>query len=364
MKPRKRSSPQGAAPPLNKSSPAARSERSEIASMPGHGILQVVRGAQAGVPKYTRELVASVRESRTRTEVEPALSLDDFAGRDLAALWIGHATVLLRMGGKTILTDPVFSERIGMMLGGLTLGVKRLIPPAVDVGHLPKIDLVLLSHAHFDHLDRPSLKRLAAGPGRGAPVVTAMNTSRLIPSGFGDVGELAWDREIRIGDLTIRAMRPVHWGARTAVDRHRRFNSYLLETPDRRVLFAGDTALTDAFDRVGPVDLSMFGIGAYDPWEAQHATPEQVWSMYSRMSGGSPAGRLLPMHHSTFALGREPIDEPMRRLVVVSGERTDRLVAFRPGQLWCSGAQLQAETQKGREPLVSQGPASDRCEHL
>lgn len=307
--------------------------------MPTESIRRVVRGAQSGVPKYTRELVASVRERNARTEVSPALDLADFTQRDLAALWIGHATVLLRVGGMTILTDPVFSDRVGMTVGGVTFGVKRLIPPAVDVDHLPKIDLVLLSHAHFDHLDRPSLKRLAAGPARGAPVVTALNTSRLVPEGFGQISELPWDRDLRMGELSIRALRPAHWGARTAVDRHRLFNSYLLESSTRRVLFAGDTALTDAFDRVGPVNLSVFGIGAYDPWESDHATPEQVWSMYTRMSGGTPAGRLLPMHHSTFALGREPIDEPMKRLLDVSAGSFKRLVAYHPGLMWCqSGA--------------------------
>src|SRR6185369_8558322 len=192
-----------------------------------------------------------------------------------------------------------------------------------DVDHLPPIDVVMLSHAHFDHLDRPSLKRLAAGPAKGATVVTAQFTRKLVPPGFGDVLELPWRQVLRLGkpgcgegEVVVQAMQPEHWGARTAVDRHRRFNSYLLEAPGGRVLFAGDTAHTHAFDVLGPtgVDLAVFGIGAYDPWEHAHATPEQVWSMYTRLSGGSPRGALLPMHHSTFVLGREPLHEPIERL--------------------------------------------------
>jgi L-ascorbate metabolism protein UlaG (beta-lactamase superfamily) len=292
-------------------------------------------GAQSGVPKYTRELLASVRERNRRPRIEPALSLGDFASRDLAALWIGHATVLLRVGGRTILTDPVFSERVGMTLGGVTFGVRRILPPAVDVEHLPAIDLVLLSHAHFDHLDRPSLSRLAQGPARNAAVVTAQNTRRLVPTGFASVTELPWGRAMDVGGVRLTALRPEHWGARTAVDRHRRFNAYLIESAARRVLFAGDTAETDAFDRVGPADISIFGIGAYDPWEEQHATPEQVWRMYTRMSGGTPEGKLLPMHHSTFALGREPLDEPMKRLLHASAGNFRRLIAYHPGLMWC-----------------------------
>jgi L-ascorbate metabolism protein UlaG (beta-lactamase superfamily) len=207
----------------------------------------------------------------------------------------------------------------------------------VDIDHLPPIDLVLLSHAHFDHLDRPSLTRLVKGPARGANVVTASNTKRLFPEGFAEVTELPWKRSARVGSgVTISAIRPEHWGARTAVDRHRRFNSYLLEGPHHRLLFAGDTAHTHAFDHVGAVDLAIFGIGAYNPWEEAHATPEQAWSMYTRLSGGSPRGRMLPMHHSTFILSKEPLDEPLRRLKRAASPHEEHIVAEMPGEMWAA----------------------------
>lgn len=295
-------------------------------------------GTRSAVPRYTREFMASMRERKHRHgPVQPEVDLAELRGARLGAFWIGHATVLLRVGGLNILTDPVFSRRVGMTLGGVTLGVARLKPPAVDVDHLPPIDLVLLSHAHFDHLDRPSLKRLALGPGLGATVLTATNTKRLVPPGFGDVIEVPWKRSVRIAGVTVSAVRPEHWGARTAVDRHRRFNSYLLECSHDRVLFAGDTAHTHAFDQIGAVDLSVFGIGAYDPWEGHHATPEQVWSMYTRLSGGRPQGWLLPMHHSTFALGREPLHEPMQRLKRVACPHEHHIVAETPGSMWVLG---------------------------
>lgn len=306
------------------------------------GLQRAVAATKCGVPRYTRELIASVRELRNpqgrvdadRTDHLIAPFVRPHSTGSVDALWIGHATILLRIGSTTILTDPVFSSRIGVTLGSMTFGLRRVRPAALDVHHLPTIDLVLLSHAHFDHFDRPSLRKLASGPAAAATVVTASHTRRLLPSGFGSVIELPWRRSVRIKDVTISAMRPTHWGARTAVDRHRAFNSYLIEGSHRRVLFAGDTAATDAFDRLGAVDLAIFGIGAYDPWEHAHATPEQVWDMYTRLSGGVASGQILPMHHSTFVLGREPLDEPMQRLLSVARADTPRIVAALPGDVW------------------------------
>jgi L-ascorbate metabolism protein UlaG (beta-lactamase superfamily) len=285
--------------------------------------------ARSGARRYPGELAASVRTPADSHPVAP-LTLESAASRSpLAAAWLGHATVLLRLGDQWILTDPVFSHRIGIRLGRMVMGVSRVMP-AFDLAALPPIDLVLISHAHFDHLDKPTLRRIVSPETR---VITAKNTRRLIPRGFGEVRELHWDESVDLGPLTVSALRPQHWGARTAWDRHRGFNSYVLEsrsTQRRRVLYAGDTAHTDAFAAVGGADLSIFGIGAYDPWIANHASPEQVWAMH-RQAGGA---YLLPMHHSTFRLSDEPMDEPLRRLLAAAGEEADRVVAREPGRLW------------------------------
>lgn len=250
----------------------------------------------------------------------------------LGAVWLGHATTLLRLGRRWILTDPVFSARIGMRVGPFTLGLPRLAP-AVDPRSLPPIDVVLISHAHFDHLDRPSLRTLATlNPGR-TRVVTAAGTRSLIPAGFADVTELPWDQSIEMLGVTLRAIKPRHWGARTVWDRHRGYNSYLLSTPEASILYAGDTALCESYDhlaRVGGVDLSIFGIGAYDPWIENHASPEQVWQMHS----GAMGRRLMPIHHSTFELSDEPLDEPMKRLLAVAGAHRDRIVAHELGMMY------------------------------
>jgi L-ascorbate metabolism protein UlaG (beta-lactamase superfamily) len=302
-------------------------------------VRRATAAARSGLRRYPRHLLHSLRDSvvaRDRLHPHvPGLQLDNFASSDLSAVWVGHATVLLHVAGLNILTDPVFSHRIGMSIGSRTFGLGRVLPLPLDVHHLPRVDLILISHAHFDHLDKPSLRRLAS---RTTTVVTAANTRRLIPHGFKDVVELDWDGEVRFGEgrrrLRLTAVRPQHWGARTALDKHRGFNSYVIEAPGQRLLFAGDTAHTDVFDRVGPVRLAAFGIGAYEPWIHAHASPEQVWSMFSRMGGDY----LLPMHHSTFDLGDEAHDEPLRRLMRAARGHHDRIVCRQPGHVWRASA--------------------------
>ncbi len=241
--------------------------------------------------------------------------------------WLGHCSTLLRIDGLTVLTDPVLSLQVGLRLGLVTIGPRRLLP-AVSIADLPHIDLILVSHAHFDHLDRPTLKRLAD---RGTRVITAGATARHIPSGFAKVDELRWGERTHIGPLSISALRPEHWGARMAWDRHRGFNSYLLESQSgQRVFFAGDTAMTDAFDAHGPVELAIMGIGAYNPWEHFHATPEQALTMARAMN----ARMLLPVHHSTFKLSDEPLDEPMQRLLAAADGGPERVLKLRLGEVF------------------------------
>lgn len=242
----------------------------------------------------------------------------------LAASWLGHATTLLRVGDLTVLTDPVLSGRIGPRVAGRTMGVSRLM--GAPVGVPPPVDVILISHAHFDHLDRPSLRRLVSPR---TTVITARNTGRLIPGGFGDVIEVDWGQELTHRGVSFGAIQPAHWGARTAWDRHRGYNAYMVRTGRQSVLFAGDTAATEAFAGLKP-SLAVFGIGAYSPWEHMHATPEQVWDMF----GASGARWLMPIHHSTFELSDEHVDEPMQRLLAAAGTDEPRVVARTAGDVW------------------------------
>jgi L-ascorbate metabolism protein UlaG (beta-lactamase superfamily) len=147
------------------------------------------------------------------------------------------------------------------------------------------------------------------------------------------VHELGWGGQIRVGPATLRGIQVSHWGARLRSDVHRGFNGYLIETGRHRVVFGGDTALTDTFRAVRssrPVDLAILPIGAYDPWIRVHCNPEQAW----HMAGDCGAERILPVHHQTFRLSREPYFEPVERLLEAVGPDASRVVTTRIGQEW------------------------------
>src|SRR6185369_10127610 len=147
-------------------------------------------------------------------------------------------TVLLKVDGTTILTDPVFSDRVGLSLGPLTLGLKRLMAPAVPFHLVPGVDVVLLSHAHMDHFDLPTLRRLESPR---TTVVTARKTSDLLrPGRHGHVRELGWGERTRVGAVEIRGIEVKHWGARMRTDVYRGYNGYLIEAGHYRILFGGD----------------------------------------------------------------------------------------------------------------------------
>ncbi len=253
-----------------------------------------------------------------------------WAAETFGACWLGQATVLLRMGGLTLLTDPHLEERAGFDIAGHRVGRLRSTALPAGAHDLPDLNVVLLSHAHLDHWDRSTLLRIAHPR---TTVVIPTGTRRLLPSGFGEVIELPWGHEAWTRDMRITAIRPRHLGARFFFDTHRGYNAYLVEAAGRRVLFAGDTAHTGAFDHLasGPragVDLAILGIGSYHPWEDRHATPEQAADMARRMG----ARLILPVHHSTFRDPGEPIDEPLQRLMAACDP--SKIICPRVGDSW------------------------------
>ena len=240
--------------------------------------------------------------------------------------WLGHATVLINFYGLRIITDPALFTRIGVDVGVGTLGPMRLVQCALTPDELPEIDLVLVSHAHFDHLDTPSL-----GAIRGKPAaVMAASTSDLLPSdGYSSVTELRWNESTKVqarhGDALVRAIEVKHWGARIQRDTYRGYNGYVVEREGRRLLIGGDTALTPIFDdhkRLGPFDAAVMPIGAYDPWIRNHCTPEQAVTM----ADAAGARLFVPVHHQTFQLGRESFLEPIERAQEALKAEADRLV--------------------------------------
>lgn len=247
--------------------------------------------------------------------------------------WIGHATVLINFYGVNILTDPIFAERCGVSLGIMTAGPKRHIAPALALKELPRLDLVLLSHAHMDHLDLPTINRVA----RGVPIVTAKNTTDLLTDTQArQITELAWGEDSTLhterGELQIEAFEVKHWGKRWPRETAQRgYSGYILRREGRTILFGGDTAQTALFRELrsrGPFDVALMPIGAYQPWIHAHCTPEQAVSM----ADDAGAHYVMPIHHQTFELSEEPMNEPIERFQLALQREPERIALKSVGE--------------------------------
>lgn len=268
--------------------------------------------------KYRRQMPKpSYRYPNLRPDIE------NWGDDEVHVAWIGHSTILMKIYDVTILTDPVMMERVGVsILPKVVLGPKRFTAPALRIREIrDKVDVILLSHAHLDHFDLPSLRRLARPQ---VEVITAQNTSKLLDTlHFGQVSELKLRDSMVTGKgVKVTAVPARHWGARFPWNREYRWNGYVIEYKDVRILFPGDTAHTKDFQDLGemdpPLDLACMPIGAYSPdnFQTAHCTPEQAWQMF-RDSG---AKLLLPMHWSTIVLSIEPVDEPIKRIEAAAAE--------------------------------------------
>lgn len=249
--------------------------------------------------------------------------------------WLGHATVLINFFGIKILTDPVLFPRVGIRLPGFTIGPKRLTAPALEFHELPNVDLVLLSHAHFDHFD---LRTLGCFD-EDTSVITARATSDLLrQTRFREITELDWGEgktfATAAGQISISAFPVKHWGARKRKDTYRGYNGYLLESRESgrcRIIFAGDTAMTDSFAelrRYGHIDVAIMSIGAYNPWIQSHCTPEQA----IEMATAAGARFIIPVHHQTFRLSFERMREPIERFEAALSKTPERVALREIGQ--------------------------------
>lgn len=265
--------------------------------------------------EFGREVPAAPHAPQPATWTDNAVTL----------AWLGHATVLIDFYGVRILTDPTLFNRIGVDVGIGSIGPLRLVRCALTPQQLPEIDLVLVSHAHFDHLDTPSL---AAVRGRPAAVMAA-GTSDLLPARrYSSVRELRWSEATRVktprGDVHVRSIEVKHWGARIQRDTWRGWTGYVLEREGKRLLIAGDTANTPLFRdyrRFGPFEAAVMPVGAYDPWIWNHCSPEQAVAMADAAS----ARLIVPVHHQTFKLSREGVREPIERTAQALAQEAGRL---------------------------------------
>jgi L-ascorbate metabolism protein UlaG (beta-lactamase superfamily) len=219
--------------------------------------------------------------------------------------WIGHASFLIQTHEVNVLIDPIWSMWLKV--------IKRLKQPGFHIHHLPSIDFVLVTHAHFDHLDRRTLRRVAADQ----PIVVPVGVGKLVHRlGFNIVHELDEWQTIELGPLKISLTPCHHWGARFLADRHRGFGGFVIAANGRSVFHCGDSAYFPGFKEIGErhnVEIALLPIGAYDPPLARevHMNPEEAVRAFTELD----AKTLVPMHYGSFRLGYEPLEEPLERLI-------------------------------------------------
>jgi N-acyl-phosphatidylethanolamine-hydrolysing phospholipase D len=251
----------------------------------------------------------------------PAMRTDPQAlrvpGNNPSATWIGHATVLMRMAGTTLLFDPVFSERVSPIPFA---GPKRVVPLPIDIPELPKIDVVMISHNHYDHLDEDSVLRLAAMP-QGSPrfLVPLGLKAWFIERGITRVDEYDWWQSATEGPLTITLVPVQHWSRRTLTDTNETlWGGWVVEGEGLRIIHTGDTGYSKDFrdigERFGGFDMAFLPIGAYAPrWFMQTMHLDVAEAVQVRADLG--ATRAIGIHWGTFeSLGDEPLDEPPLQL--------------------------------------------------
>src|SRR5271157_3089373 len=231
----------------------------------------------------------------------------------LGVTFIGHSSFFLQIGGKNIVIDPNFAQWIFVL--------KRLRRPGLRMRDLPPIDAVLVSHAHFDHLHRPSLRTIASMSRRKSgkrPVITVPRHVRDLVAdlGFSRIIELDWWQSFQLGNLEIVHTPSRHWGARVIRDVHRGYGGFVVRSDRHSVYHAGDTAYFDGFSEIGArlrPELALLPIGAYQPesFRNVHTSPEDAVQAFRDLG----ARWMVPMHYGSFRLSYEPVDEPVPRLL-------------------------------------------------
>ena len=238
---------------------------------------------------------------------------------ELGVTFIGHSSFFLQIAGKNILIDPNFARWIFVL--------KRLRQPGLRLRDLPPIDAVLVSHAHFDHLHRPSLRAIARLTRRRSgkrPVIVVPRHVRDLVSdlGYGRIVELDWWEELRLGHLEITHVPSRHWGARILRDMYRGYGGYVLKAGGHSLYHAGDTAYFDGFREIGErlrPEVALLPIGACRPdsYRAMHTSPEDAVQAFVDLG----ARCMVPMHYGTFRLSHEPMEEPLQRLKLEARRR-------------------------------------------
>ncbi len=260
-----------------------------------------------------RQMWRLVRESHEQPLRGEARRYAPLEAGESGVTFIGHSSFLIELGGVRALVDPVFARSL------VVLRRQRL--PGLDWRSLPVIDVVLLTHAHMDHLNLGSLRRVIRRTrrisGRTPEVVVPKGVEDLVSRlGFARVHTMEWWQEAQVAGLTVTMTPAQHWGARMFSDVHRGFGGYVLRGAGVSVYHSGDTAYFGGFREIGrrlAPEIALLPIGAYTPdsYRAVHTSPEDALQAFQDL--GSEV--MVPMHFGTFRLGREPMDEPPVRLM-------------------------------------------------
>jgi L-ascorbate metabolism protein UlaG (beta-lactamase superfamily) len=265
--------------------------------------------------KKLQQLAGVVQESYAQPMTGQPQALEIVGSGEIGVTFIGHSSFLLQVDGKKILVDPVFATRLILM--------RRQRRAGLVLKQLPAIDLVLVTHAHMDHMNLPSLRKIVRASkrlGGSAPeIVLPKGVEDLVTGmGFAKVHQMEWWQERTVQGLKITMTPCRHWGARMFRDTHRGFGGYCIQGQGEKaptIYHSGDTAYFDGFKEVGrrlQPDIALLPIGAYfpDSYRAVHTSPEEAVRGFVETG----ARWMIPMHFGTFRLGREPMEEPVERL--------------------------------------------------
>lgn len=291
------------------------------------------RRAHGGPARFMNRFIGSDERAEWPEQVPviPTVPPRRVDGNEMLVTWIGHATVLVQTQSLNILTDPIWSERASP-LG--SVGPRRVRPPGVRFEDLPKIDLVLVSHNHYDHMDLPTLKRLWQ---RDRPqIVTSLGNDTILAGEGIEATALDWGGgrsitplcppETSCGEIDVRVERNHHWGSRWGTDRNRAlWSAFTVRLPGGNLFFAGDTGYgdgswADEAARQGPIRLAILPVGAYEPrdvMQANHVDPDEAVRIFEKLKARTALG----MHWGTFQLTFESIDDPPRRLAAARKAR-------------------------------------------
>ena len=284
--------------------------------------------------KEKKKLDMTVPKEHVINRQEVLNNLEKFKDDDYIA-WIGHATYLIKLGNTTLITDPVFSKNAGPLI----FGPKRFTEPALNLNEIPKTDVFLLTHNHYDHQDMSTIRKF---PFKDAKVLVPLKLGKYFKK-YKDVNEMDWYEEIKINDhLKVTFLPAVHWSKRTLTDTNKTlWGNFLIQYKNMKILFACDTGYGNIYreigEKYGPIDITMINIGAYDfrpmfDKSIYHTTPEEALNVAQDLK----SKKVLGMHWGTFVLSLEPIMEPPIRFKENAekfGFKKEDAITFKIGEI-------------------------------